>query len=237
MNNFLSVDTAANSPSTTKSIMSIIDNIKNSEFWKSSESRAAIFVTGILVVIAIFLVFNYYQKTNNTENEIGQTTNESTNTEESESTSTENAKDTTNTEETNAYIVKEGDTLWSIAENELKDPYRWTELKDLNEMTSSEVEPGQMLILPSQTTDSTKTQEVAKKDTENTGEVLSDTTSKETPATYTVQAGDTLWDIDEKVYGNPYEWTKIFDANELGRLPNGNVLIHRGNVLVIPALN
>ena len=197
MNNFLSVDTAANSPSTTKSIMSIIDNIKNSEFWKSSESRAAIFVTGILVVIAIFLVFNYYQKTNNTENEIGQTTNES----------------------------------------ELKDPYRWTELKDLNEMTSSEVEPGQMLILPSQTTDSTKTQEVAKKDTENTGEVLSDTTSKETPATYTVQAGDTLWDIAEKVYGNPYEWTKIFDANELGRLPNGNVLIHRGNVLVIPALN
>jgi len=236
VNNFLSVDTAANSPSTTKSIMSIIDNIKNSEFWKSSESRAAIFVTGILVVIAVFLVFNYYQKTNTDQNEIGQTTNESTSNEKNESTSSQKAENTT-TEKTGAYIGKEGDTLWSIAENELKDPYRWTELKDLNEMTSSEVEPGQMLILPSQTTDSTKTQEVAKKDTENTGEVLSDTTSKETPATYTVQAGDTLWDIAEKVYGNPYEWTKIFDANELGRLPNGNVLIHRGNVLVIPALN
>ena len=234
MNNVLTVDTAAKFP-IYKSIMSIIDNIKNSEFWKSSESRAAIFVTGILVVIAVFLVFNYYQKTNTDQNEIGQTTNESTSNEKNESTSSQKAENTT-TEKTGAYIVKEGDTLWSIAENELKDPYRWTEIKDLNKMTSSEVESGQMLLLPDQTTDNS-TQEIAQVDTETTGNVLADATSKETPATYTVQAGDTLWDIAEKIYGDPMKGTKIFEANRLGRLPNGNVLIHRGNVLVIPALN
>ena len=47
---------------------------------------------------------------------------------------------------------------------------------------------------------------------------------------YTVQSGDTLWDIAQRAYGDPYKWTEIAEANNLAN-PN---LIHRGNEFVIP---
>jgi nucleoid-associated protein YgaU len=47
---------------------------------------------------------------------------------------------------------------------------------------------------------------------------------------YTVQSGDTLWDIAQRAYGDPYKWTEIAEANNLVN-PN---LIHRGNEFVIP---
>lgn len=31
--------------------------------------------------------------------------------------------------------------------------------------------------------------------------------------TYTIKRGDTLWDLAQKYYGNPYQWTKIAQAN------------------------
>ncbi len=57
--------------------------------------------------------------------------------------------------------------------------------------------------------------------------------------TYTVQAGDTLWEIAEGAYGNGALWTKILEANKasIGFLPNGQqALIQVGQTLVIPAL-
>lgn len=48
--------------------------------------------------------------------------------------------------------------------------------------------------------------------------------------TYTIQAGDTLWDIAEKAYGDPYLWPKIFNANSIQN-PD---LIYSGDKLVIP---
>ena len=47
---------------------------------------------------------------------------------------------------------------------------------------------------------------------------------------YTVQKGDTLWEIAQRAYGDPYKWTEIAKANNLNN-PN---LIHRGNEFVIP---
>ena len=32
------------------------------------------------------------------------------------------------------YIVKKGDSLWLIAENELNDPFKWVQISDLNEL-------------------------------------------------------------------------------------------------------
>ncbi|HZJ99998.1 MAG TPA: LysM peptidoglycan-binding domain-containing protein, partial [Tissierellaceae bacterium] len=31
---------------------------------------------------------------------------------------------------------------------------------------------------------------------------------------YTIKRGDTLWDLAQKYYGNPYQWTKIAQANK-----------------------
>src|SRR5579883_2772441 len=50
--------------------------------------------------------------------------------------------------------------------------------------------------------------------------------------TYTVQKGDNLWSIAEKVYGSGYNWISISRANNL---VNPGV-IHSGNVLVIPSV-
>lgn len=54
---------------------------------------------------------------------------------------------------------------------------------------------------------------------------------------YTVVAGDTLWEIAEAVYGDGTQWVKILNANSgsIGFLPNGQqALIIPGQVLVLP---
>ena len=54
-----------------------------------------------------------------------------------------------------------------------------------------------------------------------------------TPKTYTVKAGDCLWNIAKSFYGNGADYTKIYEANKgvVGSNPN---LIYPGQVLTIP---
>ena len=47
---------------------------------------------------------------------------------------------------------------------------------------------------------------------------------------YTVQKGDTLWDISVRAYGDGYRWVEIAEANDLAN-PD---LIHNGNEFVLP---
>src|SRR3989344_3721143 len=47
---------------------------------------------------------------------------------------------------------------------------------------------------------------------------------------YTVVGGDSLWKIAERAYGDPYQWVKIAQANELVN-PD---IIHPRNVLTLP---
>uniref|UniRef100_A0A7C4XTK0 LysM peptidoglycan-binding domain-containing protein n=1 Tax=candidate division WWE3 bacterium TaxID=2053526 RepID=A0A7C4XTK0_UNCKA len=54
---------------------------------------------------------------------------------------------------------------------------------------------------------------------------------------YTVVAGDTLWEIAEAVYGDGTQWTRILEANKgsIGFLPNGSqALIEIGQTLQLP---
>jgi len=66
-------------------------------------------------------------------------------------------------------------------------------------------------------------------------------TDETTATTYTVVAGDTLWDIAEKHYGSGFDWQLIFDAEEnnieMYTSTRGTTfpLIQPGDVLVIPA--
>jgi nucleoid-associated protein YgaU len=50
---------------------------------------------------------------------------------------------------------------------------------------------------------------------------------------YTVQTGDTLWDIAQRVYNHQEDWATIYNANKqvIGDNPD---LIHPGQVLHIP---
>jgi nucleoid-associated protein YgaU len=52
------------------------------------------------------------------------------------------------------------------------------------------------------------------------------------PKSYTVQAGDSLFKISEKFYGDTTQWKKIRDANRATINPDGRLRI--GQTLVIP---
>lgn len=53
------------------------------------------------------------------------------------------------------------------------------------------------------------------------------------PRTYTVVAGDSLWKIASKFYGNGSQYPKIIAANP-GQLKDEKSVIHPGDVLVVP---
>ncbi|NTU73740.1 LysM peptidoglycan-binding domain-containing protein [Candidatus Roizmanbacteria bacterium] len=55
-------------------------------------------------------------------------------------------------------------------------------------------------------------------------------TKNDSPTTYTVKSGDSLWSIAQQVYGDGNMWSRIADANHLAN-PS---IIHAGNVFVIP---
>lgn len=62
-------------------------------------------------------------------------------------------------------------------------------------------------------------------------------TAHVTPGTtYTVHAGDSLFSISQKAYGNGADWPLIYDANKQVIGPNPNVL-RIGEVLTIPTLS
>jgi LysM repeat protein len=52
------------------------------------------------------------------------------------------------------------------------------------------------------------------------------------PTTYTVKKGDSLWRIAGRVYGNPFKWPRIYNANK-DKIKSANK-IYPGQVLKIP---
>jgi nucleoid-associated protein YgaU len=51
--------------------------------------------------------------------------------------------------------------------------------------------------------------------------------------TYTVEAGDSLWKISEKFYGDGNQWRRIYEANK-SEIKDPDV-IHPGQTFTIPA--
>ncbi len=152
------------------------------------------------------------------------------------------------------YTVTEGDTLWSIAEKEYGDGFKWNEIAKANNLSeASTLEEGTRLTIPnvsgevvaaatiqvSPTITAVPTQVVVKP-TEvmvspamapNTIEgVLAPSQNKISGTSYTIVSGDNLWDIAVRAYGDGYRWTEIASANALEN-PD---LIFPGNTLKLP---
>lgn len=54
------------------------------------------------------------------------------------------------------------------------------------------------------------------------------------PADYEIKAGDSLWNISEKVYGTGYNWSKVYEANK-DAIANPNVLLV-GTKITLPKI-
>lgn len=59
--------------------------------------------------------------------------------------------------------------------------------------------------------------------------------AQQAPGTHNVVDGDTLWDLAQRYYGDPFEWRRIWEANR-DRIQDPN-LIYPGQVLTIPGLD
>ena len=122
------------------------------------------------------------------------------------------AEDTTAARE---YEVKGGDSLWTIAENEYKDGYKWTEIAAANKIANPDlIEKGMKLILPAISPEKTTIE----------------SPEKITGDSYKVVEGDSLWDISVRAYGDGYKWVEIAREN---RLTNPD-LIYPGNEFKLP---
>ena len=127
-------------------------------------------------------------------------------------------------EETTAareYEVKEGDTLWSIAEKEYKDGYKWTEIARANNLSDpDDIEKGMKLTLPET---SAPTQTAVAVPAEPVG-------GKITGESYRIVEGDNLWDISVRAYGDGFKWPELVKEN---KIPNPD-LIYPGDEIKLP---
>lgn len=103
-------------------------------------------------------------------------------------------------EDTRDYLVEQRDSLWAIADRELGDPHRWTEILELNrdrEQPGGDrlrdpgdlIHPGWVLALPA------------------------DSTSGRSHDSVVVRNGDTLWGIAEAHLGAGTRWPEIAAEN------------------------
>ncbi|MGH7246411.1 MAG: LysM peptidoglycan-binding domain-containing protein [Candidatus Levyibacteriota bacterium] len=116
------------------------------------------------------------------------------------------------------YTVQSGDDLWHIAEKYYKSGYNWTDIASANKLENPGLLfAGTKLTIPN----------VTPKEMTLTPEQPSNAI---TGKSYTVETGDSLWDIAVRAYADGYKWTDIAKVNQLAN-PS---LIYKGNVLIIP---
>lgn len=98
------------------------------------------------------------------------------------------------------YTVRRGDSLWKIAQEQLRDPMRFREIVALNPDAlrgrADFIVPGLVLRLP------------------NDAPAIEETDEKPRPEeTYVVEPGDTLWEIADEKLGTGERYPSIFEAS------------------------
>lgn len=131
------------------------------------------------------------------------------------------------------YVVKPGDSVSSIARDQLGSMERAEEIVEANKIENpNTIEIGTELVLPEGEIDMTDDVKMVEEKTPsvNGDGAMSDKTTAITGDTYTVVKGDYLWDIAVRAYGNGNKYTMIIEANKL-RNPDR---IEAGTVLKLP---
>lgn len=201
---------------------------------KTNQSTLSL-VLGVLIVLIVgVLLFNYINR--NKEAELGP----------SQQISEEG--DVSPGSLPGKYTVKEGDTLFLIAEKYYTDGYKYTEIAKANSLASVDlIETGQVLEIPKLATEVAEAEPTTQpSETPSETKVTAEVDTKEQEATgggnttiwgpkieaneYTVVEGDWLSTIAARAYGDIMAYQKLAEANNLIN-PD---LILPGQVLKIP---
>lgn len=209
-----------------------IFSIERKELLASPQSYRSLFF-GVATVIILFLIgFGI------TRLFLGNPTPEISN----EAVSTQSIEEALNNK--GNYIVQEGDTLWSIAEEKYGSGFEWYRIAEANNITDrwglvagtnlvvpeaeKEVESEKIVEMSPTSTPSAEPTEIMieaeRKELEITAE------EKITGNSYVVKEGDSLWDIAVRAYGDGYKWVEIAETN---KLENPDI-IFQGTNLTLP---
>lgn len=214
---------------------------------ESNQSRLSMILGGLILLVIALLVFNYFNKKNQPDLGPAQQTEQS-----------DTTKDVSPTQLPGKYTVKEGDTLFIIAEKYYQDGFKYLEIAKANNLSDvNSIEEGQVLQIPklaeglaasaeSPSPSETPTESpfvspspsitplpsVTLSPQVNTPQALdsSDWGPKITGNTYTVQEGDWLSTIAGRSYGDIFAYQKLAEANHIQN-PD---YITPGMVLTIP---
>lgn len=177
---------------------------------ESNQSKVSMVLGALIILVVGILVFNYF---NRSKSDLGP----------AQQTSNNEQQDVAADQLPGKYTVKEGDTLFNIAEAYYKNGENFTEIAKANNITDvNRIETGQVLELPKLAI----TQE-----TLGTGGGNSTIWGDRIEGnTYTVLEGDWLSTIAGRAYGDIMAFDKIAKANNISD-PNN---IEPGTVLTIP---
>lgn len=179
----------------------------------------------IIVLVAGFLVFNYFK---NSQPSLGP----------AQQSQNQTQVDVTPENLPGNYIVKEGDTLFLIAQNYYKDGYKYGEIAKANNLSDeNNIQVGQVLVIPKLATplaETTPSETLTPTQTEQLGTGGGENQTiwgeKITGDTYTVVEGDWLSKIAGRAYGDIMAYSQIAQTNNIAN-PD---LIIPGTVLKIP---
>ena len=197
---------------------------------QNNQSRVSMILGGLIILVVIVLIFNFFNKNKSSLGPAQNTQN------------TENTQQDVLPENLpGTYSVKEGDTLFTIAQKYYNDGYKFTEISKANNLTNPDaIEADQVLEIPkiesmiaAQETPAPSPQPTTSSpSTPYISDIGSATMwgPKIVEDTYTVVEDDWLSKIAERAYGDILAFNRIAKANNISN-PNH---IEPGMVLTIP---
>lgn len=190
----------------------------------SPQSKISMVLGALIVIIIGILVFNYFNRDNASLGPAQQANKQ------------EAGQDVKPDKLPGKYTVKEGDTLFTIAENYYKDGFKYTEIAKANNLSNpDQLETGSSLEIPKLETQQAQAspEPSASPEEEALGTGGGNTTiwgPNIEGNKYTVQEGDWLSTISARAYGDIFSFEKIAKANNITNPDQ----IEPGQVLTIP---
>ncbi len=210
----MAIKKAINKKSIVQATPSLLDRMESEV--QSNQSRVSLILGGLIVLVIGVLIFNYFNKSGKPEI-----------TPSAEQTENKEKEDISPEKLPGKYTVKEGDTLFNIAQKYYSDGYKYIEISKANGMASPDlIEVGQVLDIPKIAITSAPEQTLTPVVQE-----VTPTQDQITANKYTVITGDWLSTIAARAYnGDIMAYNKIAIANNIIN-PD---LIEPGMILTIP---